>query len=345
MRSVPAKVILWLVLFQAIIFLLSYWHKAIQKICIPIRDNKEFKVEFSSVPKLLGTPDHEAIAESEKTKRELEKLQELVKKRKEADSLHQQIQKIEVDTSEEAEQIKIYNYSKDSIFALDNFFQSLYDIETGQSKKLVRVVHYGDSQIEGDRISLYLRKKFHAQFGGGGPGFIPIKDIYTPPSYNRQASENWIRYTMFHDTYINNRYGYGGLVFRFSSPKTNDSSVKKAYIAVSSNKFGKYNRATLLWGNVEAPCDLKVTIGDSVYKTQLPVQQEFGMVAHSFASGTPTIRYDFKATKSPDIYGICLDDTVGVQVDNFALRGHGGQGIFKINPAHLACSTKRSTQS
>jgi hypothetical protein len=40
-----------------------------------------------------------------------------------------------------------------------------------------RILHYGDSQLEGDRISGYLRQRLQAVFGGSGPGFIPIKQV------------------------------------------------------------------------------------------------------------------------------------------------------------------------
>ncbi|HML84907.1 MAG TPA: hypothetical protein PKE52_07095, partial [Bacteroidales bacterium] len=35
-----------------------------------------------------------------------------------------------------------------------------------------RILHYGDSQIEGDRISGYIRNRLQGIYGGGGPGFI-----------------------------------------------------------------------------------------------------------------------------------------------------------------------------
>eukprot|EP01034_Spumella_vulgaris_P018498 gene18498-23634_t len=39
---------------------------------------------------------------------------------------------------------------------LNPFFAQLDSLQDGKSKKSVRVIHYGDSQIEGDRISGYL---------------------------------------------------------------------------------------------------------------------------------------------------------------------------------------------
>lgn len=337
--NVAVRIFVLLLLFQILVFCVSYFHEQMN-INIPLNADKELEVEFSSPPRLLGITDHKALAEAERARKRLEKLQSLVKKKQEADSLKQQSKKIEVDTSSEAEKIKIHNYTKDSIFALDNFFEALYDIETGKNKKLIRIAHYGDSQIEGDRITLYIRKKFHKQFGGGGPGFIPVRDIINPPAYNKEISENWTRYTMFHDIYVNNKYGYGGLVFRFSSLKGNDSSEKKAFISVSSNKYGNYNKSTLLWGNAQVPCKVTTTINGMSYEDKLSVQDGFGTLVHHFNSGMPTIRYDFSTTKSPDIYGICLDDTTGVQVDNFALRGHGGQGIFKMSAEYLKTQYK-----
>ena len=37
-----------------------------------------------------------------------------------------------------------------------------------------RIIHYGDSQLEGDRISGYLRNRLQQLYGGSGLGFIPV---------------------------------------------------------------------------------------------------------------------------------------------------------------------------
>ena len=41
------------------------------------------------------------------------------------------------------------------------------------SDRLVRIVHYGDSQLEEDRITSYLRENVQAKFGGSGIGMLP----------------------------------------------------------------------------------------------------------------------------------------------------------------------------
>ena len=46
------------------------------------------------------------------------------------------------------------------------------------NRKSCRMIHYGDSQLEGDRITSYLRNRFQKIYGGSGPGFIPCL-LYT----------------------------------------------------------------------------------------------------------------------------------------------------------------------
>ena len=59
--------------------------------------------------------------------------------------------------------------------ALSKFFQALAEVKTNKSS--IRVLHYGDSQIEGDRITDYLRLKLQGQFGGSGPGLISLMPV------------------------------------------------------------------------------------------------------------------------------------------------------------------------
>ena len=48
------------------------------------------------------------------------------------------------------------------------FFNQLHKLKT--SGDLIRILHYGDSQIEGDRITSYIRNELQKQFGGSKRG-------------------------------------------------------------------------------------------------------------------------------------------------------------------------------
>ena len=101
---------------------------------------------------------------------------------------------------------------------LENLFQSL--INPDELSKVVRILHYGDSQIETDRITNYLRYKFQQQFGGSGPGLIPAKTPYDYKSPCQVINEGeWTRYTVFPkiDTCVkHSRYGALASFARFS---------------------------------------------------------------------------------------------------------------------------------
>jgi uncharacterized protein YehS (DUF1456 family) len=46
-----------------------------------------------------------------------------------------------------------------------------------EGKKVVRIIHYGDSQIEGDRIISFLRNKIQNKFGEAA-GLVPARQVY-----------------------------------------------------------------------------------------------------------------------------------------------------------------------
>ena len=58
----------------------------------------------------------------------------------------------------------------DSRVFLQAFYASLADAGT----KKIRVVHYGDSQIEEDRMTQQIRETLQAAYGGSGVGLVPL---------------------------------------------------------------------------------------------------------------------------------------------------------------------------
>jgi hypothetical protein len=67
-------------------------------------------------------------------------------------------------------------------------------------KKIYRIMHYGDSQIEMDRISSILRQKLQELFGGTGPGMIPAIQRISSISISQSATGGLTRYTLYGDS-------------------------------------------------------------------------------------------------------------------------------------------------
>jgi len=61
----------------------------------------------------------------------------------------------------------------------------------------ISVLHYGDSQIEGDRISGTLRHKWQERWGGYGPGIQPPVPLVQSFALSQTQNGSWKRHTRF----------------------------------------------------------------------------------------------------------------------------------------------------
>jgi len=249
----------------------------------------------------------------------------------------------------------LINPENEGMTALDNFFKALYE---EKDTCVIRIAHYGDSQCEGDRMSWIIREKFHEKFGGTGVGYVPFKDL-SPVSYTRYSSGNWTRFTVFHDRYSNSYYGLSGLVFHFSryavfqpdddNGQNNDikdthkvkvgSTYNSASVSVKLGENLKYNRVSVLYGRTNDYTLLNyydIENGNRLASDTLPPAKEVVLKTRIMDEPVLKLKLEFSASNSPDFYGVYLDGNNGVQVDNYAIRGHSGDGLMLIDDDHLA---------
>jgi len=272
--------------------------------------------------------------------------------------------------------IRLVNPQRDDgTQALDAFFTALYALDSDTAlSRTVRVAHYGDSQIEGDRVTQHLRRQFHRRFGGGGVGYVPLLEPATHHAMARSATPNWRRYTMFQYRRKDNPYYYlSGQVFRFGAGRgpallpdsASDDSGRKRAIAPAvgqleadhgamagvfefvPSKALRFDRLQLVWGRGAAPYNVRYSIGDSLMATHrlAPdsslVLTELGPVPPQLLGRWRAFRLQFDGP-SPDVYGLLLDaGTHGVQVDNYGLRGHAGHGLKRIDGPWLGQMVER----
>ena len=235
------------------------------------------------------------------------------------DSLVQSIHKIEI--------------TEEGRNNLARFFEKL------RSGKPTRIMHYGDSQLEGDRITANIRNKIQTKFGGTGLGLRPALQPYDFIfSAVQNNSNNWVRYPIYGnvDSLVqHNRYGVMGAFSRYA-PLTFDSIpfektvLYEAEISISKSNISfirtrEYKRMRLFYGNSKSPVDLKLFVNDEmVFSDTLKPDLEYGVVSCLLPDSTDNVVLKFSGYESPDIYGIELADTVGIIVDNIALRGCSG---------------------
>ena len=197
--------------------------------------------------------------------------------------------------------------------------------------KIYRIMHYGDSQIEMDRISSVLRQNLQEFFGGSGPNMIPAVQPVATISVSQHAS-GLSRYAVYGDASnhraSHNRYGVmtqfcqviGGGSVSFTRTSHSQAFDKAKEISTVSVLLGKNSpgfTATLQCDTVKtAPKMLDAYEGVSLITWELPVDVRRGTI-------------NFKG--NAEIYAILLDGDAGVAVDNVALRGCSGTIFTRIN--------------
>ncbi len=223
------------------------------------------------------------------------------------------------------------------------FFEALQN-----PKKSIHILHYGDSQLEGDRISSYLRHKLQKQFGGFGPGLLaPNPYIKQTMSVIQDYSSNWIHYALFgnHDsTLIGTPFGpmlgYG----RYKPLPTSqiiDTTSTSAWLniektSISFRETRKYNRFRMYYGKGNENIKVKLFANDSLAAETRLKEGLSNVWKINFDTIVSKIRLEFEGKNSPNVYGICLDTYTGIQVDNIPLRGSSGLEFTKNDMVHAS---------
>lgn len=228
--------------------------------------------------------------------------------------------------------------------AMMNFFNSLANINKEQ--KSVRVLHYGDSQIEGDRISDYLRLKLQAQFGGEGPGLVSLMPV-APSVINKLSwNDGWDRYGVFagKDKRVkHNNFGALAHVTRFKdySTITDTTQYTSAWVKMITSKSGgakaaAYKKIKLFYGGAQKRTHVELYENGSLNNSDsLEAGGAFNVKEYNLYQKALLHEFKFKGKDSPDFYGISLEGAKGVMVDNFGLRGSSGTFFNQINANQL----------
>ncbi len=215
----------------------------------------------------------------------------------------------------------------DSDYTLfDPFFEAL----DNAGKKQMRILHYGDSQIEEDRITGTIRAGLQRRFGGGGPGLLPFGRPYYTQSFGQTSSASLYRTMAFSDgaRRSDSRYGIMGQCCRIDTSVFTTISPAKKNVDPSRH----FRRFTLLAGNVRG--SLNVSCNNQKYKLE-PVSGASGVGRIVISLPDSTSKLRFSTWGSADIYGMQLDDTLGVCVDNIPMRSCSGTVFTRISSAQL----------
>lgn len=206
--------------------------------------------------------------------------------------------------------------------------------------EVIRVLHYGDSQIEMDRLSNNIRSFFQSTFGGGGPGLVPV--IQTIPSFavSQYASGNLTLYTSYGDgARCHGNYGLMAKCYRLEGSATFNANA-------SQNKnvdprVKQFSNITLLYNDRTG--HFSATLKDRKRSYQETRQSlRTGIQNFHWMLDTTTSSLQITMQGSADIYGIMIDHGYGVAVDNIPLRGSSGNQFTLITDTLLRTSYQQA---
>lgn len=211
------------------------------------------------------------------------------------------------------------------------YFDSVYMALNGADTSHVRIVHYGDSQLEEDRISCNLRLALQQQFGGGGNGLIPAQEALYSQTINLYSPYHPTRY-MVYGPKSGRRdssffYGPMGAVSILDSTMVLSITPKKRQGELTASHY--FNSLTVLHRPTGG-----LTLSVQGQRVQVAADGS-AMQRSCFHLKDSTTQVSLTLSGKADIYGIILENTTGVTVDNIPMRGCSGTIFTGISSAQL----------
>ena len=211
----------------------------------------------------------------------------------------------------------------------DFLFTALENCE--KDSTIIHILHYGDSQIEEDRITGIFRQKMQEKFGGIGAGLLPVVQPIPSAAIGQSASEGIERFIiagMHKNQAGHSRYGALGQMAQVNN------GVK---IAFSARNYSRTFDNTKKWTQIR----LFVSRNSQNFSATLSSNSLNGKKTIEQSKNYPTTlvwKCDTIMSKcalsfngTAELTGVSLDGDFGVTVDNIPLRGSSGTFFTAID--------------
>ena len=203
----------------------------------------------------------------------------------------------------------IEDYSRETS-GMNVFLASL----DSSKNKVVRIAWFGDSYVEGDILLDPLRDTLQAIFGGSGVGFVPItSEVAGFRQTVIHSFSNWKTFGIVGERSTEHPLGPAG----YSFVPNEGSSV--SYTAEKRNRLNVFPTAKLFYGNADSA---------TVTANGQPLFLGSVNSIHQKNLGENLAALKVSVSGKADLYGLTFESKSGICLDNFAMRGNSGIGLY-----------------
>lgn len=230
------------------------------------------------------------------------------------------------------------NPSKEKVYPIKGNTSQLkyyFDALKDAKNKKVRIGHWGDSIILGDILSDSFRRLLQKQFGGNGVGFVSLVPEDSPMRLSTivTSSGDWIEASLFKRNPDRLPLGINASVFTTKS--------EKSWVSYDVGKYNKsirnYNSIHLFYANGNSSGEVKFITSNGFTKTvKLESGSGIRKVSVDFPTPATSVKLEFSSCKNIYFYGVSIENSHGVYVDNFPIKGNNGIGLQDLSSEVLS---------
>ncbi|MCR5191799.1 MAG: hypothetical protein K6D59_00715 [Bacteroidales bacterium] len=215
----------------------------------------------------------------------------------------------------------------------DRFFAAA--TEAVEKGTMVRVLHYGDSQIEMDRMSCCLRDTLQRLIGGGGIGMVPLNQTVNSMSFvQKYVGAAACVSTWGGKQQTVTKGSYGPMLRSWHVDGKATATLRCVTSKSASQRVKRFSNVKVLYNNHGRKLSVVVSRLDEGTSSRKEASREgVGMLEWTMDSAT-AVRMEISG--DADIFGILVDDGNGVAVDNIAMRGSSGTKFTAVDSVELA---------
>lgn len=187
-------------------------------------------------------------------------------------------------------------------------------------KEVVRIAFFADSYVEGDIMLESFRDSMQCIYGGNGVGFVPItSEVAGFRQTIIHSFSHWDTYSIVGDRSDEHPLGPSGMTF--ASKPGNEVSYK----APNHRHLGTFPTAELFYRRCH-DCSLIRNESDTI---NLPGHDNINVI--NLGKNQQSLKVSIPGSDSVDLYGVSFEDTKGISVDNFSIRGNSGMGLNYVS--------------